>query len=128
MRFGTKWRKNFPEIAGVMRRFVPIRTGKLRTEINAKNMRKHGQYGMKITMTDVPYARIVDLGGRIPARPKVFGKVMKFRGSRDGAVLFRSHVRGFNIPASNYSQRGFDQYMKSIDHVSAGNNIVEWED
>lgn len=119
-------RMRLPEVASAMQRGydeAPVssapevamrRTGKLRrmlgTLANYKIV-KRGKvvHGFRIRLT-LPYAKIQDVGGTIPARSARRARVMRF--AWKGATWFMRRVGPSVIPPKHYIERG-------VTHVAA---------
>jgi len=67
-----------------------------------------------------PYARIRDIGGRIPDRRPIRARVMRWVGA-GGEFVFRKFARGYNIPPLNYVQAAVNRFFFNKKNIK-----IEW--
>lgn len=107
------------------------RTGRLHDALKLISVKGTAKERLELTVRAVPYARILDLGGTIPARPtaaNMRGQTMKFVGSRDGATVYAKRVAGFEYPARHWVERGFDQFWRAGTYRGERPLAVGWPD
>lgn len=102
------------------------RTGKLRAALgtlgNYKIVKRGNTiYGFRVSLRLLPYARIQDVGGVIPARSAKHAKVMRF--AWKGAIWFMRRVGPSVIPAKHYIRRGVERVAEAF---SAGAFELTW--
>lgn len=102
-------------------------SGDLSRSLRLKNYRGSITTKLVITLVVKAYARIFDMGGPIPARQARKGKVMRFRGSRDGKLLYRRKVKGFQYKGVGWVAKGFDDFWSKGQYRGQKPVVVGWE-
>ena len=103
------------------------KSGKLRAFLGKpgtyKVQRSASKTKARIVMTiPLPYAKILDEGGRIPDRRPVRAKRMVFNAY--GATWFLRFAKGYDVRARHYIRSGLDEFIQR--YAISGGITVRW--
>lgn len=126
-------RMKLPEVAGALlegydESGIGKVTGRLRSSLalSSGNYRARRTKGGDVIewSTDLPYARIQDVGGRVPTRYPRRARAMRWIDS-SGEVIFARKARGFVLPGFRFlSVHG----MKALERRLGIISEVKWKD
>lgn|GEM_PF-2295919 len=124
------WALNLEKLVSAWKRELAgsSRSHRLQRVLKLKSVRGTVKDRLVLTVRAVPYARIQDQGGRVPARSaKPPRRVMRFK-ARDGRILYRRRVKGFTMKPKHWVRKGFDRFWKAGSYRGARPLAVGWSD
>lgn len=104
---------NLRRLGQYMAQVAPVKTGKLRDALRNPRTYQYNKRNktIRIEVLGVPYAKIQDQGGRIPARRPVRARAMRwYEGT---TAIFAKRAKGYYLQGQGYIRNGFDLWLSA---------------